>query len=376
MKINTLFTSPMPYLLFVLALMALSCSGDDDIVEVLLKPEVELSQKEQNLQTVVGDTLAFSAKIINGAPFKEEWKLGDSIVSSTATYSFVPKASGNYQLKYRAFNDTGDFIQDYTIEVEKKIRPTTEESSAYVTELLEYLPAPGQFINKNPGNMASAEGILGTKNGLVSLGAWGGSITLGFDHTVLNKENAKDLIIYANALSVGAEPGVVWVMLDENANGLADDIWYEIKGSAHDMEGTLREYSVTYFKPETKEDDVPWEDSEGNKGFVPINSYHKPPYYPQSIQEDSYTITGTLLTDANIDRSNPSFITSNSFDYGYADNTTGGDEIDLADAIDEDGNPVTLPGIDFIKIQTGIQANMSWLGELSTEVSGVADLNL
>jgi hypothetical protein len=45
-------------------------------------------------------------------------------------------------------------------------------------------------------------------------------------------------------------------------------------------------------------------------------------------------------------------------------------------AIDSLGRPVKLKGIDFVKVQTGIQANLGWLGELSTEVTGIADMSL
>lgn len=165
-------------------------------------------------------------------------------------------------------------------------------------------------------------------------------------------------------------------MQDDNGNGLPDDNWYEIKGSAHSLEGTDRNYTITYSRPETEGDDIPWEDSKGNTGAIEKNAFHKQAYYPNWITEDSYSISGTLLSDSNIDMSNPSYITRKTFEYGYADNTAGGDRINLADAVDAEGNPVDLTGIDFIKIQTGLQANMGWLGELSTEITGIEDLNL
>src|SRR5690606_33774042 len=100
-------------------------------------------------------------------------------------------------------------------------------------------------INKTPGNLASAEGILG-KKGMVTLGAFGGSIVLGFDHIVSNVADADDIIIYGNASATGAEPGTVWVMEDTNGNGKPDDIWYEIKGSEYGKEGYISNYTVTY----------------------------------------------------------------------------------------------------------------------------------
>ena len=264
---------------------------------------------------------------------------------------------------------------DDGIAVIAKIRPITADSNAFVTKLLEYSPAPGQFINKNPGNLVSAESLIG-KRGLVSLGAWGGSVSYEFDHTVINRIDEDDVIIYGNALAAFSEPGIIYVMQDDNNNGLADDTWYEIKGSAHALEGTIRDYKVTYFRPKKVEDDVAWKDSKGETGLVLKNTFHKQAYYPEWITADSYTVSGTLLSDVNIDKSNSSMITSMPFEYGYADNTAGGDRINIADAMDKYGKPVNLTGIDFIKIQTGIQANMGWLGELSTEVAGVADLSL
>jgi hypothetical protein len=356
-----------------LAVMATSCTSEIDLYGVL--PEIELSEESSNVEILMGETFSFSATKINETEYLEEWYLGDSIVSTLSTYDFVPETSGNYVLSYTASNDAGEFTHQYTISVAAVIRPITEDSNLYVTSLIDYLPAPGQFINTTLGSEEGAKTVEG-KKGLVSLGGWGGSVSYAFDHTVLNTADAADLILYGNAMSNFAEPGVVWVMQDENANGIADDTWYEIKGSADALEGTIKNYSVTYSRPSSDSDDVPWTDSEGNSGVVATNVFHSQAYYPESVTEDSYTITGTILTSGNINMSNPTFITSAPFEYGYADNTPGGDKLDISDAIDEDGNTVNLTGIDFIKIQTGIQANMGWLGELSTEVTGIADLNM
>ncbi|MCM4166634.1 hypothetical protein KCTC52924_01481 [Arenibacter antarcticus] len=358
---------------FGVAFLMTSCSKNDKMD--LIEPEVAMSIQDKELELSVGEHTTFSTTNKNNSVYAETWSLGDSIVANSNTYVFEPTNSGDYILSYAASNEAGTFNYEYTIKVNAKLRPITDASIAFVSDLLEYKPAPGQFINKKPGNLESAEGIIGGR-GLVSLGGWGGSASYAFDHTVINQEDKNDLIIYGNAMPTFSEPGVVYVMQDDNGNGLPDDIWYEIKGSAHALEGTDRAYKITYFKPETAEEDVAWEDSKGNTGFIAKNTFHKQAYYPEWIIEDSYSISGTLLSDSNIDMSNPSYITSKPFEYGYADNTSGGDQIDLADAIDEKGNAVYLSGIDFIKIQTGVQVNMGWLGELSTEITGVADLSL
>ena len=65
------------------------------------------------------------------------------------------------------------------------IRPVTSASNAYVTTFFEYHPAPGQFINTPLANDSDAKTILGNAQGLLTLGAWGGYVVYGFDHTVL-----------------------------------------------------------------------------------------------------------------------------------------------------------------------------------------------
>ena len=50
--------------------------------------------------------------------------------------------------------------------------------------------------------------------------------------------------------------------------------------------------------------------------------------------------------------------------------------IDIDWAVDANGNKVHLPGVDFIKIYTGVNQENGWLGECSTEVSGVEDLHI
>lgn len=258
------------------------------------------------------------------------------------------------------------------------IRPITASSNPYVTALFDFKPAPGQFINTTLGDTTAAKGVLKGTQGLVSLGAWGGYIILGFDHTVLNAPNANDLIVFGNPIpNIFAEPGVIWVMDDKNGNGKPDDTWYELKGSQFDHDGYVRNYQVTYTRPANDADDIPWTDNQGGTGFVKRNIYNnQATYFPGWVNGSTVTISGTLLPSTNIDDSNPQYITSRPFDFGYADSTYGGDKVDISNAIDKDGKRVKLKGIDFIKVQTGVLYDMGWLGEQSTEVCGAADLSI
>ncbi len=255
------------------------------------------------------------------------------------------------------------------------IRPYTTASNPYVTQLFEYDPAPGQFVNTSIADWAAAQGVVGNSSGLVSLGAFGGYVVFGFDHTVLDSAGP-DLMVVGNATTGFAEPGVVWVMQDQNGNGKPDDTWYELAGSETGQAGYMRGYAVTYYRPTPANGNVAWKDNKGGSGYVLTDIYHTQDYYPDSITAVSYTLSGTLLPSIDIDTTDPANITSSAFAYGYCDNTPGGNPVDIAMAIDSLGNRVKLKGIDFVKIQTGIEANLGMLGELSTEVSAVWDVHL
>lgn len=251
----------------------------------------------------------------------------------------------------------------------------TNSNNPYVTKFFSFNPAPGQFINTTVGNDDAAKSILGNDEGLVSLGAWGGNVVYGFDHTVMD-DDGPDILVVGNAMATFAEPGIVWVMKDENGNGKPDDTWYELAGPETGKTGYVRNYSVTYTRPTPANGDVSWTDNQGNSGSVLVNQFHTQNYYPDKITANTYILTGTLLPATNINATNATFITSAPFGNGYCDNLVGGDTVDIANAIDAQGNKVVLKGIDFIKIQTGIQFNMGWLGEQSTEVSAIADIRL
>lgn len=269
----------------------------------------------------------------------------------------------------------------------------------YIHEVLEYTPAPGQLINKGPwGLPESAESIVGTINGSLTLGAWGGYVVFRFENPVQNHPDnpyGVDFIIFGNASAAWSEPAAVWVMQDENENGLPDDTWFQLAGSDYFFSSTVRQYQLTYINPRSEAaTDVPWEDHEGNTGFVFANSFHTQPYYPDHnrfshIPDNHYTLSGTRIQGA-LNRSDPAMITSSRRAFGYADNTprgtapfdmpdnpytaaiehAGGDGFDISWAVDDEGNHVELDQIHFVKVQTAMLDHAGWMGEVSAEITG------
>lgn len=287
---------------------------------------------------------------------------------------------------------------------EEEEQPSPDAPSAYANKVLAYRPAPGQFMNTSTTAYEkgfSAEDVRRKAEEklkdpylcLLSLGGFGGSIVVGFDHTVPNISGAYDFKIYGNAsydsfgtltgaLGGSSEPGIVLVSKDVNGNGLADDEWYELKGSEYDSKHTIKDYAITYHRPASPLSSVKWTDNQGNTGYVYRNETHtKNDYYPAWIEEDEMTLYGSRLKDNAVNEPRPGMPehwVGYCYAYGYADNHPNDEKGALFKidwAVDKEGRAVKLDGIDFVKIYTAVNQYCGWMGEISTEVQAVEDLH-
>ncbi len=279
----------------------------------------------------------------------------------------------------------------------------TMAGAQYISEVLEYTPAPGQFINSAPwGLPSSASSIVGTVNGSLCLGSFGGYVIFRFENPVENHPDnpyGVDFTIFGNPLIDWSEPGIVSVMKDNNENSLPDDTWYELNGSDYYFSSTARNYEVTYSNPgDTIALDVPWMDNTGKVGHIRANSFHQQPYYPlpdsfPALAQDQYTLSGSVI-EAEMETTSPTFIKSRKRAFGYADNqlrgtapfikpdnpytgeveNSGGDAFDIGWAVDSNGIYVDLDCIHFVKVHNAALSAEGWLGELSTEITGAVDV--
>ena len=268
--------------------------------------------------------------------------------------------------------------QAYDLNGDSEPVPTPLDASPYIAHVYEYMPAMGQFVNVLPkyedGDDADSmcrkcEAAIGNNaGGMICLGGWGGYVTFGFDHAVINKEG-KDLQILGNAFLMAgndtygsSEPGIVLVSRDDNQNGLPDDKWYELKGCLYDDPQTNHSFSRTYTR----------------EGDTIRNPYHKQPYYPQWIEEESMTFHGTVLPKLT-EKINGQSV-QKILEYGYVDNKPNADidgtSFDISWAVNENGKAVNLPSIDFVRVYTAVDENGGVTGELSTEISGAIDLHI
>ena len=338
-----------------------------------------------------------------------EWYVDGTCVSHEKDYIFLAAEEGDYVLELKII----DTATPYDFKFDIHVLHEEIEYSPYISKVYEYKPAPGQFINEMPryeeGDTYESilqkveESISGTNDIMISLGGYGGYVTFGFDHTVINIPGKKDFRIWGNCFyellqpdkrGGSAEPGIVMVSYDTNCNGLPDDEWYELAGSEYNSDKTRHCYSITYQRPDPNRavvadednslDDIyyiGWSDNIGQNGYIAKNIFHNQDYFPKWINSDEITFSGSLLSNNAEDISgNGSYYVLYSFPWGYVDNHPNEYEelnsFDISWAVNADGIHVELPGVDFIRVYTGVNQYCGWLGETSTELSRAQDLHI
>ncbi len=361
----------------------------------------------------------------------ELYRLSDK---NTKTPMFIAGKEGEYQLLVT----DGEIKSTMKVIVKKSVK----KQSPYISKVFDYLPAPGQFVNVLPeykegdthADMVkkAQEWLVGEDAWMITLGGWGGYVTIGFDHTILNIPGKRDFRINGNAFGAdygrpgapfggSCEPGIIMVAYDKNKNGIPDDDeWYEIKGSSNfsaekepwysyavengNDTKVYRDYQMTYYKPTkeapeiigepdnpnaymTIEKYIRWEDNKNNNGYKIKNVYHQQTYYPAWLKDNQLTFKGIRLPENGINEGKyvpginegSTYYVLYGFRYGYVDNYPNihdNSGIDIDWAIDKDGNKVDLPGIDFVKVYNGVNKENGWLGECSTEIERGEDLHM
>ena len=264
------------------------------------------------------------------------------------------------------------------------------------TAVEEYLCLASQYTN----NANNATGTYGTMperalagfpqsgtgmNMLVSLGNFGGYIIYRFDQLITNDPNhpyGVDFVVRGNNYGTNHfgfyEPANVLVSQDGKT-------WYTLAGSDHYSNHAYWDYTITYSTSTVyggaSGTAADWTDSMGYSG----TSYLYPnkalyPLFPWTAENDtSITVTGTLLGGKGTTR-------NEIFDvavpkWGYADTcynglnpytgAEGGEVFDLDWAVDENGQPVKLDWVKYVKVQTASNVDGGGIGEKSTEVSAI-----
>jgi hypothetical protein len=300
----------------------------------------------------------YGYRIVEGGPDRSRYtvSLGKPLViapvcwriPADATYTWTV-SGGTYTTSGEFLTLTGTAVGTYAVTVTAYTGATPIAAANTTVECVNTGSSPSE--DREYGRSHFAPGQFVEPNWGTSLGGYGGSTI-----TALSADNTTgpDFFIQGNAFGGWVEPGIIWVMKDENQNNKADDTWYELEGNAAQIGiGVTRRYAVTYYKSGG------WEDNLGNYGALgPGQTY--PASWPDKI-----TLVGTLL-----DRSVPGAQRADLLE-GYVDTHTS--TFDISRAIQVDGSPVTLDRIDFVRVQTGENRYTS-MGEISTEYTEISKL--
>lgn len=340
-------------------------------------------------------------------PNNEEIYVADAVDYSQSGMVYRYDAKGTLIDKFRVGITPNHFafIKGSTSDIPKDEKEEeNEDDHSLVNKVYEFMPAPGHqvngysvvgdFIHEGATMEEACEVALEhfKKQWMVSLGAQGGYIIAGFDHNVINSNGDYDLVIRGNPYSYQSEPGIIWVSMDENGDGLPNDTWYELAGSEYGTENETLDYAITYYKPTTPKTDIRWKDNQGNEGIVPHMDYwNSHDYYWQdwvptetTPEGECRTYYGSRLKDTHTYSNG--YTMEYPFDWGYADNL-GSDYFRnknksfssamgyyrISNAMTHDGQPANLPYINFVKVQTAQTGYSPNLGEISTEVYGIWD---
>lgn len=381
-------------LLLLLFISMFSACSDDDSIEILqpsaiegirIKKEYFIKMNEVLTITPTSDNLEASFEwTVNNA----EFGIKDSVASRQLTINFIEQRVGIYELTFTVqMADSEKHAFKTTVNVVSGV-----EYSPYITKVFDFLPSVGQFTNILPlayeesdtrETMIKKAEVALMGNKVISLGGYGGYVTFGFDHTILNVPGKRDFRVMGNADINTSEPGIIMVAYDKNKNGKPDeDEWYEIAGSEHVAKRVIYNYEITFYEPKLElpgplKEYIRWKDNQGGEGYKEKNVFHDQSYYPNWIKAEELTFRGTLLPN-NAEKKNGMWVL-NAFEYGYADNypnSSDGSAIDIDWAVDKQGNKANLPGIDFVKVYSGLNQEAGEIGETSTEVAGACDLHL
>ena len=187
---------------------------------------------EAGVRTVAaGRTLYLRPVTKTAADAAYEWSLdgeavpAEALAENGALFPFTPDAQGEYEVSVTVTDASGACgtaaVRVVCCAEEGTYRRTaTASSQSRPDRIYEYTAAPGQFINEPRSGFddvatpeaAAQYAAARLDEGLyVSLGAWGGYIVAGFDHSI-GRGTGGEFSVSGNMFDGSSEPGIVWVM--------------------------------------------------------------------------------------------------------------------------------------------------------------------
>jgi len=253
--------------------------------------------------------------------------------------------------------------------------PSEENFAGFV---IEYKPSPGQFVH----NLKTEISALSAPDGnCITLGGFGGSITLKMNNPIIDKPGKPDFVVWGNAMFISgnsrhrwAEPAIIEISPDNTH-------WYLIGGSLFNSNNQPASNILVHTYSNTN--NASWPPSLSHiSNYTVTNICLNNAFLPRVRSSDnSYTngpaeTTETLYGYADCTPKatlSKNWIADDPFQFGIEN--SGGDAIMLEWAIDTNGQSIyasiSNKQFYYIRLTTAVFHFAGWLGEMSTEVDAV-----
>lgn len=196
-------------------LILASCSDDESFV--LTQGDVKVEMPEGGFVAQTNQLLKITPQYPAGEAIAFEWQLDGEVIATTPSLEYMFEVGGEYLLTLEVSCRDQRFKYEYPLKVQINGEvDTPAEATPYVTRVLDYMPAVGQFTNTLPKyeegdtqedmNRKVLGAIGNNKKGMITLGGYGGYVVVGFDHTIKNVEGKRDFRVLANAFYSAANP--------------------------------------------------------------------------------------------------------------------------------------------------------------------------
>lgn len=204
-------------LLLLGTVLSITSCEKDEAPFVLSQKDIIVEVPEGGFITKVNRLLRITPQYPENEMIGFEWKLDEEVIASTPALEYMFEIGGSYKLTLKVTHNQHFFLYEYAVKVIfDEIEDTPEGSTAYITKVLDYMPAVGQFTNDLPKyvegdtqetmNQKVLNAIGHNNKGMISLGGFGGYVVVGFDHTIKNIEGKRDFRVLANAFYANANP--------------------------------------------------------------------------------------------------------------------------------------------------------------------------
>lgn len=212
--------------------------------------------------------------VLRYRPNKEaEWQERNEVLSRDRRFRFIAPTTGIYDLQFMLHDRENSITHRFTVLVEQELLAY----NPFAVHVMAYNPAPAPKVNVYPllkdvksrqqALLVCGRNLKGEEKSRVTLGGFGGSIDVAFDHTVLNTPGKYDFAILRKPAE-GVLDDPAWdypigvaVAYDRNGNGEQDEDehWYYLA-------------SADYPNPKSQEVSVVYSDNEGKTQYESLAS--------------------------------------------------------------------------------------------------------